>query len=233
MNLAPDQKRVVIIFGGDGYVGNATAALFEQSGWTTLRASRSAAQDETHITCDIADSASVAAAFQFVNKTFGRIDACVHAASPALERVPFLSASPSSLAAHMKVATLGTMNIAQSAAALGIRNIVIITSQATDATKNKMGAYPFAKHMQQELCATLAHVLPPQTHIHAVAPGFLPGGLNNDLPQSVREAFSTVHDGSRADAATIARIILDICEQKPEYMTNAAVDGVTRVVTPF
>ena len=233
MSLAPGQKRVVIIFGGDGYVGSVAASLFEQSGWIVLRASRRAAQDEKHITCDITDSVSVAAAFRFVQDTFGRIDACVHAASPALERVPFISARPESFTAHLKTAVVGTMNIAQCGVAAGVHNMVVITSQAIDATKNKMGAYPFAKHAQQVLCATLARTLPPQPRIHSIAPGFLPGGLNNDLPQSVREAFSTVDDGSRTDATSIARIILDICEQKPEYMTSAAINGVTGVVTPF
>jgi NAD(P)-dependent dehydrogenase (short-subunit alcohol dehydrogenase family) len=233
MNLTPEQKRVVIIFGGDGYVGSATATLFENSGWIVLRASRRTVQDETHITCDIADNASAAAAFQFVKDTFGRIDACVHAASPALERVPFLTASPSSLTAHIQTAVAGTMNIAQCGVVAGVHNIVVITSQATDATKSKMGAYPFAKRVQQELCTTIAHLLPPQTRIHTIAPGILPGGLNDDLPQSVREAFSTASDGSRADATTIALTILDICEQKPNYMTSAAIDGVTGVVTPF
>ncbi len=233
MNTTQEQMRVVVVFGGDGYVGSAAASLFEESGWIALRASRHSVSDTKHITCDITDSASLVEALRATLSMYGRIDACVHAASPALERVPFATTSPASFATHLQTAIVGTMNIAQQGAAVGVHNIVVITSQAMDAAQSKMGAYPFAKRIQHELCALLASALPAQTRIHTIAPGFLPGGLNTDLPQSVRESFAIRENGDRADVGAIARIILGICEQKPEYMTSGSIDGDTRELTPF
>lgn len=227
-------KRVVVIFGGNGYVGSATANLFEQTGWTVIKASRSALPDDTHMQCDIGDSTSVANTLSAVAKTNGRIDACIHTASPVLQRVAFIDSSLESFQEHMRIAVDGTMHIAKTAPTFdSLRNIVVITSKATDATKLKMGSYPFAKRVQHELCATLADTLPERICIHTIAPGFLPGGLNNDLPKSVREIFAKEEGGKAPEAGDIARIILDICNQKKEYLTSAHIDGKTGIATPF
>lgn len=234
MEHTSNTTRVALIFGGDGYVGSAVAQAFEQSGWISVRAGRHTHNDDTHVASDIEDSVSVMLAFNTVMQKYGRVDACIHTASPTLERVPFIASSTDSFRAHVHTAVLGTTHIVNAALASStVKNIVVITSKATDATATKMGAYPFAKKMQRELCKTFADRLPDRIHIHAIAPGFLPGGLNDDLPQSVRETYALQKDGSTANAHTIARIIVDICEHKPQYASSGDIDGETNIVTPF
>lgn len=234
MNTISNTAPVVIIFGGEGYIGSAAASIFEQSGWIAIKASRKVLHNDTHIAADIGDSASVTIAFNTILQKYGHVDAIVHAASPALERVPFISSGADSFQAHIQTAVLGTMHIVHTALASNtVKNIVVITSQATDATSSKMGAYPWVKKMQRELCSSLARMLPERIRIHTIAPGFLPGGLNNDLPKSVQHTFAAQKDGSIADATVIARTIVDICEHKPQYASSGDIDGETSMMTPF
>ena len=72
-------KKVAVITGGSAGIGQATAALFAQKGYTVWELSRSGGDSGgvRHISADVTDEASIQAAFRQIMAAHGRIDVLV------------------------------------------------------------------------------------------------------------------------------------------------------------
>ncbi len=88
--------RVALITGGSGGIGRATAQMFTAHGFRVYELSRSGGSGgaATHITADVTDEASLAAAFSHVYSLEGRIDVLVNNAGfgigGAVEHTPLV-----------------------------------------------------------------------------------------------------------------------------------------------
>ncbi len=73
-------RRVALITGGSGGIGCETAQMFAARGFQVYELSRSGSSNETvtHVTADVTDEASLAAAFSHIYSLEGRIDALVN-----------------------------------------------------------------------------------------------------------------------------------------------------------
>jgi NAD(P)-dependent dehydrogenase (short-subunit alcohol dehydrogenase family) len=211
---------VAIISGGGGYVGSAICRAFRREGWDVVVLSRTgkASDGAVGIVCDLTQRVSVKAAIDEIVGRFGKIHACIHAVASPLERVSMLDVTDASVRETMDTAYLGAVHLAQAVVpqmdASG--TFIGITSGAIEPgdTIGNMGSYIPAKYaLRGFLRALSADPLARGLRVYAVAPGFLPGGLNDDLPKIVKDVLSkasNVTDASIDELGTlIAKLATD------------------------
>lgn len=226
---------VVVVIGGAGYVGSYISKEFSRHGFITVSTSRDILSHPDCVECDIANLVSLQTALDYVDRTVGKISCIVHSASPKIERVRPSRASSDSIREHTEVAIQGTENIVRESIARDIPNIVILTSQAafSDPNSLSMGAYPAAKKAQEILACALSRSLKPHMTMHTIAPDFLPGGLNSDLPAAVQNAYAMRPGGILNSPQEIAAITASIVLDSNRYGESGSVDHRTGVLTPF
>lgn len=194
--------KLALITGGTGYLGTAITKELVQRGYDVVQLSRSSAE----YPCDITNPSEVRAAVARAVERFGPIDAVIHAASAPIERVARTEASAQDIEAQRSVAVVGAQNLYEAVAphmqAGG--TFVAITSDATKSTGElKMGSYAEAKREMEAYVDSL-HA-PFRTLIYSV--GFLPGGLNDDLPEQVRDFFAAKSKPLEEVAVEIADLV--------------------------
>jgi NAD(P)-dependent dehydrogenase (short-subunit alcohol dehydrogenase family) len=180
------------ITGASGYLGSLIASELAQRGWDIITISR---DDDP---------------FQ---RIIHPIHACIHAAAPPLDRKPLLSLTLEEMNRHLAVALGGAFMLA----AAGVPYMppggvfVGITTDAIETGKAvaKMGSYIPAKYALRGFLRVLATELKPQgIRVNAVAPGFMAGGLNRDLPEAIRDLKAKT---TREEvAATVVKLCTDI-----------------------
>ncbi len=223
------ERPVAVVIGGTGYLGDAIVRAFRDGGWDAVAASRSS--EDIHDRVDVTSRDSVRALMEQVRTKRGRIDAVVHAASPRLERVKPGAATST---AHAEVTVEGTKHAIDEAVAHHVPIVIVVTSEAaaSDPERLSMGSYPNAKRAQEELVAA-SSAEHPGTLFFTVAPGFLPGGLNSDLPAAIQHAFSKRPDGGTNTREEVARTILAIATDRERYLTSGRVRPVDGTHAPF
>ena len=209
--MSAENKKVALVFGGRGYLGSAITDKLRGENWIVVTAGRSTEPDQYHLSSDITDVYSVQSVVDTIFSRYGHLDAVIHASSPKLERVPMEKSDSVLSELHMRVAVDGTKNLATTCLHLMNNNgtFIVITSETVngDVKGLKMGTYPLAKKKQHELVTEIAKENKHKVRIFEIMPGFLPGGLNRDLPASVRESFAQKGDGTMSNPQEIAEII--------------------------
>jgi len=200
--------KIAIITGGSGYLGRAVTAQLRERAWVVISLARSEISGEFQ--CDVSDADSVRTAISHIMAKYGHIHAVIHAASPKLERVPTEKASAKSAGEHMQVALDGARNLLDIAGA-HIANggvfIGVTTSAVRAAKPPAMGGYVAAKQAMEEFLKERAEI-EKRFRILTFEVGFLPGGLNGDLPKLALEMFSKKSES----VESVAKRIADICE---------------------
>jgi len=185
------------ITGGQGYLGSAIAGELRSRGWEVVAPSFEE--------CDVTNKESI---LRLLN-TLPPLGAVIHCAAMPLERIPLAEVSPSSFAQTVAVAAGGTHALAQ--AALGHlapgAAFVGITTKAIEGVTDNVGAYVPGKLAMRGVLRVLDTESYP-ARVYAVAPGFLPGGLNSDLPAKMLEILAPKSETPQA----IARLVADLCE---------------------
>ncbi|RJQ34478.1 SDR family oxidoreductase [Candidatus Parcubacteria bacterium] len=213
---------VLIVTGGSGYLGNAISTLFKARAWHVVSLSLNAQDPSVH--CDVTNEQSVQDAIAEIIARYGRVDACVHAASPKLNRVPLLSLSAEQFDSTMATATRGAYLLAKairphlrkSGAFIGI------TSEAAHQYAGPVGAYAAAKSGLEGLLKTLSHE-EKDWNVYAVAPGFMSGGLNRDLPEKVTTFLQSKMPDQVTTPEEVAAIILRLCNDSTSYPSGSLI----------
>jgi NAD(P)-dependent dehydrogenase (short-subunit alcohol dehydrogenase family) len=100
-----------------------------------------------------------------------------------------------------------------------------ITSQVIQPGESlaRMGAYGVAKIALRGLLRALEPELTKmQIRVNSMAPDFLPGGLNRDLPESMRTYLASK---SRATPEQIVEIIARICDDPTAYPSGMSINA--------
>lgn len=200
-------NKLALITGGRGYIGSAIALRFAQRGYVPVALSRA-------LGIDVTDEGSLEDAVARAVSEHGPIYACVHAAAAPLERKPLLTVDPRSFDAALATAARGAYllaraarpHLAPTAAFIGITTEAIESGEPAAGS----GAYIAAKYALRGVLRSLAAELP---RVYAVAPGFLPGGLNSDIPQAAREMLARKYNSPTPE--DIAALIVELCEGSP------------------
>lgn len=219
------QKSLAIVSGGGGYIGGAISSELRGHGWEVAALSRHAAPGV--YTCDATDEKAVQATIAAIVKAHGPIGACIHAAALPLERVGLLATATESFDAHMNTAARAAFllakacvpNMAQGAAFIGI------TSQAIEAgVVQPSGAYVPAKYALRGLLRVLAsEVKEKGIRVYAVTPGFLPGGLNSDIPEPVRNFIASKSGTDAHSTKALSELVRKLCTNEMEAPSGSSV----------
>ncbi len=199
------QKKLALITGGNGYLGTAITKELVSRGWEVASLSRSSKQ----FPCDVTDAVSVQNAVQKAVRAFGPICAAIHAAAAPLERIAKDEATADSIEKEKSVAVTGAKNLFEAIAPhiLTCGVFIAITSDATkSAGELKMGGYIDAKKEME----AFVHGLHAPFRTELCSIGFLPGGLNSDLPEQVRSFFAA----KSKPLEQVATEIADLCGQQ-------------------
>ena len=235
MNSLDADKPVAVITGGSGYLGGAICEALVRRGWNAASLSRraSTASGTDSYICDITKRTDVDAAISRIAGKYRRIDACIHAAAAPIERKPLSQASPAALEAGMRTALDGASSLAHAALPHMRKGSVFIgiTTEAIDspAPSASLDGYISAKRALRGFLGALSHEAK-DIRVYAAAPGFLPGGLNSDLPKAMREMLADA-EGSTVEAA--AEAIAAICAEPDRFPAGSTIRVPSGIASPL
>jgi len=177
-------NRRVAITGAASGIGAATAQLLAARGWRVAcldrdieGARRTAGDDGLAVQVDVADEASVVAAFAKVAEAFGGLDALVTAAG-VIETVPFLETTPEQFRRLFDINVIGSfLSVREGAKAMQAGGRVCMLASISSYTGGgyvATGAYATSKGAVLTMMKACARALGEQgIAVNAVAPGFI------------------------------------------------------------
>jgi NAD(P)-dependent dehydrogenase (short-subunit alcohol dehydrogenase family) len=227
------EARRVAITGAASGIGAATAKLLAARGWQVacldrdLEGARRAAGDHgLAVQVDVADEASVVAAFATVAEIFGGLDALVTAAG-VIETVPFLETTPEQFRRLFDINVIGSfLSVREAAKAMraGARVCMVASiSGYTGGGYVATGAYATSKGAVLTLMKSCARALGERgIAVNAVAPGFIDtpfvASAMND-PARRRQVEAAV--GKVGSAEQIAETIAWLVSPEAEFVHGA------------
>ena len=221
------QKLLAVITGGSGYIGGAIVREFEKRGWQTANLSRGSKE----YPCDITDEKNTVVAVKKIVEALGNISACIHAAHPNE------SNGLDSLKSSLAVAESGANHLARAAESHMAANgafIGITTQLIEEGLRSPQGgAYIESKKALRAFLRDLAREWSSKgLRVYAVAPGYLPGGLNKDVPKAVIEMLAKKTSKTHQTVEGVAKLVVRIADGKAfPSGTSILVDG--EVVSPL
>jgi 3-oxoacyl-[acyl-carrier protein] reductase len=190
------QQRAVIVTGGGGAIGRATALRFAHDGARVIVVDRDGAAatqvaeslpgpDHRAITCDVADRAAVEVAVDQVLGLYGRIDVLVAAAGINRDNLVFRMSDEdwiSVLETNLSGAFYFVRACQRPMVTQSSGKIVLVSSRAALGNRGQVN-YSAAKAGLQGMARSLALELGPfGINVNAVAPGFV------ETPMTLRTA---------------------------------------------
>jgi len=226
-------KKTAVISGGSGYVGSAIARQLSADGFKVALLYFGAVESDVEkiiaslngqghkaYRCDIRDETEVNNAIKKIAEDFGEIDACIHAAESKINRSFLRELSGSQFRRQFEAGVFGGFNFMKACASYMKKSggvIIGITSSSakSGSVYGKMGAYVTAKYALSGLLRALAKELASDNiWVHEVAPGFLRGGLNKDLPAEISEFLSKKNDsGYPSSVENVAKMVALLCSE--------------------
>ncbi|WOH82721.1 SDR family oxidoreductase [Bradyrhizobium sp. BEA-2-5] len=237
--------KVALVTGAARGIGLAAAKRFLADGWRValldiegelLRAAVAALKqpdDTLALTCDVSDTAGVAAAISAITDRFGRLDALVNNAGIAVF-TPVLETSDADWSRIMAVNLTGPFLCAKAAVPL-MRDgnggaIVNITSISAVRASTLRSAYGTSKaglaHLTKQLAVELASL---NIRVNAVAPGPVDTAMAKQV--HTKEIRADYHDAIPLNRygleEELAEAIFFLCSDRASYITGQilAVDG--------
>ena len=196
-------KKYALTTGGSGYIGTAVVAMLVKNGFEVVNLGRNE--------CDLTDLNAVSQVAKKVLEKRGAPDVLIHMAAPPLSRIPLAQITPAEVATERTI-TVGTLEVLTSIFLPHMKGgsvcIGITTAALAEKIPDTMGAYVTLKNELRILLKKLTNDWKEEgIHIYDVAPDFLPGGLNKDLPEGVRNLLARQKDGTIPTADDVAKTI--------------------------
>jgi NAD(P)-dependent dehydrogenase (short-subunit alcohol dehydrogenase family) len=209
-------KKVAVISGGAGYLGSAVANEFIRNDFFAVAIDRehcrmANTENMEFKGVDISDAFAVQKIAEEIKAEFGEIFALVHVASAPLVRRPVLSLSEEDFKSQFLVNVFGGFHlfkyflemVKDNGAIIGVTSSSILSG----IVHSQNGSYVSAKYGLQGLLHSLISEV--SSRVYSVAPAFMPGGLNGDMPEIVREfVIKKGRKEDRTNPNDVARAIL-------------------------
>ncbi len=182
-----------------------------------------------YIAADITDTKSVEKIAEEVKSRFGKISAIIHTASAPLVRKPLLAQSREDFESQLSVNVTGAFNLFKFFCPIALPGsaLIGITSRATSsgAAHSPSGSYIPAKYALKGLLRVLSKELREQSiRVYGVAPAFMPGGLNRDIPKAAVEFIKKKSSPEEITSPEeIAEVILDLINDKAANMSGKSI----------
>jgi len=224
--------KVALVSGASGYVGweiarrlaadgLQVALLYNSASGETLAARIKGMNGAGHraYQCDLSDETSVRAAIESTTRDFGRIDACVHAAWTKPKRKKLSLSTASDLREQIEPNLYGSFNLLSECAAVfkkhggGVMIGITTESVLHPESAGSLGTYVAAKFaLQGMLAAFKAELAVANVAVYSVAPGFMEGGMNSDLPKAFIEMEKRKNpSGALIEPEDVAAVVSRLC----------------------
>jgi 3-oxoacyl-[acyl-carrier protein] reductase len=211
-------KKIAVISGGGGFLGSAIAETLMFNDFIVIAVERendgkADAENKHFKFADISDVSAVKKIAEEVKKEYGEIFTIIHAASAPLSRKPVLSLSEDDFERQFAVNVRGGFHLCKYFSEMLSSNgaIIGITSSAIfpESAYMKSGSYVAAKCGLQGLLRALFFEMP--FRIYSIAPAFMPGGINGDMPEAVCELLmKKSRPEDIADPKKVAEAVLSL-----------------------
>jgi len=208
-------KKIAVISGGSGYLGSSIVQTLILNNFSVIvleKEKRNVPESENiHFKFgDISVDSDVKKIADEVRKEYGEIHTIIHAASSPLIRRPVLSLSDVDFEKQLLVNVFGGFHffkyfsefLSENGSIIGITSSAILPKSL----HSKSGSYVAAKYGLQGLLRSISSES--LFRVYSIAPAFMPGGLNHDIPEIARDMI--------------------IKKSRPEDITNA--EEVSRAV---
>ena len=228
-------SRRVAVTGAASGIGAATAKLLAERGWRVAcldrdldGARRTAGDLGLAIPVDVADEASVIAAFAQVAEAFGGLDALVTAAG-VIETVPFLETTPEQFRRLFDINVIGSfLSVREGAKAMqpGARVCMLASiSSYTGGGYVATGAYATSKGAVLTMMKSCARALGERgIAVNAVAPGFIDTPfVASAMSDPVRREQVKAAVGKIGSADQIAHTIAWLVSPEAEFIHGETV----------
>jgi NAD(P)-dependent dehydrogenase (short-subunit alcohol dehydrogenase family) len=215
-------KKPVVISGLGGYVGTALKALLDEAGF-----------EPVSVEGDITDAGNVEKEALRIAATYPQLSGLVHCVSAPLVRKPLLDESEGEFESQFRANVLGAFTFCKYFAPLLTTGsaVVGITTIGADIPRpnSSVGSYLAAKYGLKGLLRVLTAELKEKgIRVYAVAPAFMPGGLNADMPKAAADFIvqkSAPEDVTTpAEVAGVVRMLLS-GDGAPESGVSVIVPG--------
>lgn len=243
MSINEEQKitKIAVVSGATGYVGSeiikrlasdgmCIAMLYYHAPKETVSQMLAALPGKGHraYQCDLENAENVAQTVETIEQNQGRIYACVHAAGILPKRKQLYLSSVEDLKEQFGVNVFGSFNFLSACARrlkehrggviLGITTVAVVSQVNTRA----LGAYVPAKFGVQGMLVALKEELAPfHVRVYSVAPGFMPGGMNRDMPQAFLDiAKEKSPTKTLAEASDVAAVVSFLCSDDSLHLSN-------------
>ena len=237
MDTHTQTKPLAVISGGTGYIGSAIVAELRKNGWQAIALSQDAVPTNEVYTCDVTNEKEVHECIADIVDTYGPLSALIHAASPSLERIPLLSVSTVSFDAALNTNVRAAFLLAKEAIPhmqKGAAFIGITTHAIEPGTLQPHGAYIPAKYaLRGFLRALAAETGESGIRVYAVAPGFLPGGLNKDIPQPIQDFLANKSGTNRESHRELSILVRKLCVGDAEFSLGSSIAFPSLTMSPL
>ncbi len=238
MQKVNGKNRIAVVSGALGYAGKAVATRLAQDGMTIVTLfHHSTEKDAAHFIktlageghrayrCDMKNASEVAATLGLIEKEMGLPYACVHAAGLKPDRKSLLDTSADEMERQLETNLMGSFNVLSQCGKLlqkqktgvlvGITTVGVISPQFG----RGLGAYIPAKWALQGVLTMLKEELKSaNVRVYSVAPGFMSGGMNSDIPAAFKEMARLKNPSKKTTSD------LDIAEKISYLCSDAAQD---------
>lgn len=216
-----DARKVVVISGGMGGVGRATAEAFAREQYRVVILHRQSGEtwgDHMFMQCDVRDAKQVARVVDDIVARTGRIDTAVHAAVDPIVREKILTMDDGAFRSQFEAGFFGAFHFFRPIAEIIKKQkegtLIGITSNVieSDSTPARMGAYTVGKIAFRGLLRELHRELSPSgIRVFAVAPGLMRTRLNADLPDKFFDIARAKSGTALTTPEDTARTIVQLC----------------------
>jgi 3-oxoacyl-[acyl-carrier protein] reductase len=236
--MTNESTKLAVVTGGSGYVGSAVTEMLAARGYMVINLGRkdTVAPHMETVRCDLADTASSRAVAEQIVESRGAPDVIVHMACPPTTRRALEDTTTQeqntefavSAGAAQILADVFLPHMRDNSVFIGITT----ASLEKEIPEKNIGAYIPAKQALRKLLADL-QVSYPHVRIYAVAPPFMPGGLNKDLPEGVRTLLARQKDGSVPEAKDVAAVIEKLISADEHYPAGSSIELPRGEISPL
>lgn len=227
------RKSVAVVSGGLGLIGLAitrellasgfsVAPLYHETSETLVKEKLAtlSSSDVFAYRLDLTDHVGVMRVLSEIEEKLGPIAVGVHAANGPILRKKVSELDPKTFREQFAVGLFGGFNFFSSLSSLMRQRkqgtlIGITTAVVEDKvpTSGSFGGYMSVKFALKGLLSELREELKQwNIHVYAVAPGFIVGGVNNDLPDRLVQFLKEkAPNGRLTEAKDVARAVVALC----------------------
>lgn len=248
MDTLNKQKRIAVISGGTGYVGFEVAKKLAEDGMLVAVLYHKKPKEEVDemikilkgeghhsYCCNLEDADNVKQTLELIEKEMDNIYVCIHTAGKKPKRKQLSLSSVEDLKEQLEGNIVTSFNFLSACSEklkehkegvmIGITTVGVILPEAT----KSLGAYIPAKYAIQGMLTMFKEELAPYSvRVYSVAPGFMEGGMNSDIPKAFVEMIKEKSPTKTIiNAIDVANKIAYLCSD-----SSGKVSDLTFLVSP-